>query len=77
MMDDPTKLNEPAHFTYLYLEEIAEMEDRAKELLKQAEKYHNSGQLKEAEASKFVAKTYTATVEALMRRAISEPLASA
>jgi len=53
------------------------MEDRAKELLEQAEKYHNSGQLKEAEASKFVAKTYTATVEALMRRAISEPLASA
>tara|TARA_R110000824_G_scaffold203595_4_gene388113 strand:- start:754 stop:987 length:234 start_codon:yes stop_codon:yes gene_type:complete len=77
MIEDPARLIDPPHFTYLYLEEIHEMEDRAKELLKQAELYHSNGKTKEAEATEFVAKTYTATAEALMRRAMSEPLAVA
>jgi hypothetical protein len=77
MTKDETRLKDPPHFNSLYLEEIQEMEDRAKILLREAEAFMDLGKDKQALASQFIAKTYTATADALMERAISEPLAKA
>jgi len=78
IMEDPTKLSdEPPHFKYLYLEEIDALDQKAKTLLKEAAQYDSSGSPAEAKASRFIAKTYTATATALLEKAISEPLAIA
>ena len=76
-MEDPTKLNEPPHFKYLYLEEIGELDQKANELLEEAALYDSSGSASAAKASRFIAKTYSATADALLAKAISDPIAMA
>tara|TARA_B100000131_G_scaffold286567_1_gene296608 strand:+ start:230 stop:532 length:303 start_codon:yes stop_codon:yes gene_type:complete len=76
-MEDPTKLNDPPHFKYLYLEEIGELDQKASDLLEEAALYDSSGSASAAKASRFIAKTYSATADALLAKAISDPIAMA